>query len=950
MKKFTIITLVILALLSACGNPFVNNILPDKTENGVNDSIIDEPAWPADPSNPTNPAKPTDPPEISFIMIKIKSSGNADDDSVTASPELGNAGDVITLNYKVADANNHNRLVFSGTKTDIEKVDSAGSGTRTYTVNEEDSIEGVITIHAVFAHSDKDFDDIAFADKNNEYRIYGAAAFTKAITNTGKGSGNINYTSSDPTVAAVNIDTGEVTIKKVGTTDITATKEEDDNYSKAEAVYTLTVTQLQLTKTNPTVTTTKDYDGSATAAITEIGALDNIVDGDDVSVSASASFDSKDAGAKQITVVYSISGTAANNYIKPVNYTVNGTINKLQLYIANPSVTPSKVYDGTTTAVVTAGALSNKIGSDVVTVSATGAYNSANVAEANQITVVYSISGADADNYIKPVNFTIGGSIAKAPGSAVSVPKAASKTDNSITIRAVTMLLPNLGQTAEYAIAAAATPIPTTGWQENRVFSGLTKNNNYYFFARSKENANCGAGTAQVSAAIKAIDDSDRKTVINFETDAIGKTYTYTSGDNSPSKVAVIADPDNSGEKSLQITTGGNGWNQAAVIPVYLPYALSNYGSFSFRFRLLSIGNDTTPREIQVYAAGDTATFKRYSFGNPSSSGNNFAVNLVGGIEPTLFNDSYKNTWTEYEITCSPGGTISSLQGNIYIAIGMNCNDVRDYMLDDLIFLMRDDYDAPPIITPTSAVFDKKEGTAANTDITVTMTLQGKTLTSITGGSITSSDYIVSDKVVTLLKSYLGNQTIGTTTLIFNFSDNTAKTIAITINDSAIQTLAYTSANWSTLEALNYPRFGPASSTSTGNVTGTPAVLEVEIKTKGDVVILPFSLGDKQLKDFQSITFTVKRSDSDTNTRYKPLVAQIKASPSGTFGSGNSNTTITGSQNNAFGDTNNPNTFTLSLTGAGTTSDLSGSIEIALYSNDLLGKYQIIEVRLNPKP
>ncbi|WP_461245908.1 glycosyl hydrolase family 8 [Treponema sp. R6D11] len=222
MKKCTVITLVIMALLTACSNPFVNDILPDK--NDINSPII---------NNPNNQS-------ASPITISIVMSGNVGTDNVNATPTSGNVGDEITINYTVANDKLHNRLVFSGTRMAIATVDSYGSGTKKYTIANEDATESTITINAVFAHSDKILNTIAFADNGNVTKEYGDPPFTKAITNTGSGTGAITYSSSDTNVATVN-NSGEVTILYIGTTEITATKAADATYEQAIAMYTLNV-------------------------------------------------------------------------------------------------------------------------------------------------------------------------------------------------------------------------------------------------------------------------------------------------------------------------------------------------------------------------------------------------------------------------------------------------------------------------------------------------------------------------------------------------------------------------------------------------------------------------------------------------------------------------------------------------------------------------------------
>jgi len=187
-----------------------------------------------------------------LFTVKVNVSGNVEGDSVAATPVTpANAGDEITISYTVANTKVHNRLVFSGTKTGIMPAESAGTGTRKYTINAEDAAEGVITINAAFAHSDKNLDTIAFAEAGNVTKAYGDPSFTKAITNTGSGSGLITYTSSDPVVAAVDTNSGAVTILKVGTTTITATKAEDATYEKATAMYTLTVTKAAHSHVHP---------------------------------------------------------------------------------------------------------------------------------------------------------------------------------------------------------------------------------------------------------------------------------------------------------------------------------------------------------------------------------------------------------------------------------------------------------------------------------------------------------------------------------------------------------------------------------------------------------------------------------------------------------------------------------------------------------------------------
>jgi len=267
------------------------------------------------------------------IILDIR--GNQGDDSVTADSNTGYKGDEIALNYTVSNISASNILVFNH---DIINVTSAGSGTKTYTVNEQHAANGEITIIAAFTHTDKTLDPIAFTDTDEIiHKTYGDS-FTNIITDAHIGTGSITYSSENPAIADVD-DDGVVTIYKAGTVKITANKEADDEYAHASAYYELIIGKLQLTIGNPVVTTTKTYNGANTAAATA-GTLTNKVGNDDVivSITSSAYNSSNVLTANEITVVYSITGADAENYIKPVDYKIPGNIIKATGSFGNPAV------------------------------------------------------------------------------------------------------------------------------------------------------------------------------------------------------------------------------------------------------------------------------------------------------------------------------------------------------------------------------------------------------------------------------------------------------------------------------------------------------------------------------------------------------------------------------------------------------------------------------------
>lgn len=88
-------------------------------------------------------------------------------------------------------------------------------------------------------------------------------------------------------------------------------------------------------------------------------------------------------------------------------------------------------------------------------------------------------------------------------------------------------------------------------------------------------------------------------------------------------------------------------------------------------------------------------------------------------------------------------------------------------------------------ITPTTANFDKY--TSNQADVIVTTTLNGNVFHGIKNGTtalVAGTDYTVSGDVVTILKSYLAKQSIGTTRLTFDFSQGVDPVLTITVADT----------------------------------------------------------------------------------------------------------------------------------------------------------------------
>lgn len=155
-------------------------------------------------------------------------------------------------------------------------------------------------------------------------------------------------TSGDGTVITMSGST--ITVSGAGTATIRVyvpaigTEGEPGYYEEISVDVLVTVAKKTLVLAGLQYSDSKVYDGTKTVAVTNIGALDGVVNGDIIDHVVSASYDSKDAGSRTIYVTYTLSGEKAQNYRLDNPDPVAGTISKRQITITSGSA--EKVYDG----------------------------------------------------------------------------------------------------------------------------------------------------------------------------------------------------------------------------------------------------------------------------------------------------------------------------------------------------------------------------------------------------------------------------------------------------------------------------------------------------------------------------------------------------------------------------------------------------------------------------
>ena len=246
-------------------------------------------------------------------------------------------------------------------------------------------------------------------------------------------------------------------------------------------------------------------------------------------------------------------GDSAPNLNNPVveDYTITGTgpftydgTAKTVTVTAQAGKSPGAVtvlYNGNTTAPVDAGTYAITLNVAAVT-----GWNEA--------------SGLAAGNLL----------INKAAGAEVLAPTQNSVVGTAVTLNAVTA--PDNGQTVEYA-RNTSDSAPSSDWQNDVTFTGLTAGTHFYFFARAKENNNYNAGAASGSTGIATEEnltvyywvDDIGGIVIEMDGEPIenntitvnsGESITFTADDGSYTSYIWTLNGNNIGETGASYTFG----------------------------------------------------------------------------------------------------------------------------------------------------------------------------------------------------------------------------------------------------------------------------------------------------------------------------------------------------------------------------------------------------------
>ena len=269
----------------------------------------------------------------------------------------------------------------------------------------------------------------------------------------------------------------------------------------------------------------KIYDGSTVATIAVNGAVINgLVAGDTVLVSATGTFDTKNAGInKTINLTSNYTGIDAGNYSFASQATTTADLTPKALVMTGTSVA-DKVYDGTLAASAIQGVLTGFIGSEQVTPSISSAlFGDKNVG--NQ-TATISYQLANGSNGGLAGNYMLANTIATAAITQREVGLAAARMyDATTTLGASTVTIATgvVGEALTYLGAVAATKNIGSGNYVSALIlqdgtGGLAANYKLpdMTFAGAKNNATFTAAPLTITGIVADDKTYDGTTVVNL--------------------------------------------------------------------------------------------------------------------------------------------------------------------------------------------------------------------------------------------------------------------------------------------------------------------------------------------------------------------------------------------------------------------------------------------------
>lgn len=148
----------------------------------------------------------------------------------------------------------------------------------------------------------------------------------------------------------------------------------------------------------------RPFNDSTDVEVVYAGYIAGLVEGENVGVVATAMFDNKNVGIRNVIYHFDFIGDTTNYFITNIDSVDNagGEIVPVKPYVVGTVIDSTKVYDGTRNVWVRDAGVLYGFGMDGIFLSASATYSDENVANAIPVYVTYSISGPNAYNFETP--------------------------------------------------------------------------------------------------------------------------------------------------------------------------------------------------------------------------------------------------------------------------------------------------------------------------------------------------------------------------------------------------------------------------------------------------------------------------------------------------------------------------------------------------------------------
>ncbi|GIR46545.1 MAG: hypothetical protein CM15mP56_1210 [Alphaproteobacteria bacterium] len=698
------------------------------------------------------------------------------------------------------------------------------------------------------------------------------------------------------------------------------------NYSISSGqTTTANITAKALTVSGITASN-KTYDGNTVVTLDLTGtSYSGLVSGDDVSISASGSFDNKNVGTgKTVNISSSYSGSDVGNYSITDQATTTANITASVSGITVRGITASnKTYDGNNSATLDTSnvSYSGLVEGDDVTGSFSGTFSNANVGSNKTVNISSSYSGADVGNYtITDQSTTTGNIIAKALTATAA---ASNKTYNGNTTATVTLSFSGLigSETLGQSVTAA--------FNNKNVGTGKTVNvsaitlsdgsngglaSNYSISAGQTTTANITAKSLTVSGITASNKTYDGNT--NATTDVTSASYSgLVSGDNF-----VVAATGTFNNKNV-----GTG----KTVSLSSSYSGSDVSNYSVTDQSSTTAN-ITAKALTV--SGITASDKSYDGSTTATLGTSNIL-YTGLVSGDSFSGSYTGTFDNKNVGTGKTVTISSSYSG---------DDVSNYSVTDQ--------------SSTTATIIKKALTASASASNKTYNGNATATTSLTFSGLVGSETLGQS-----VTSAFNNKNVGTgktvTISAITLSDGSNGGLASNYTISAGQT---TTANI-TAKALTVSGITASNKTYDANTNATMVVTSASYSglLSGDNVVVSATgtFDNKNIGTGKTVTISSSYSGSDVSnysiTNQSSTTANVTARSLTVSGITASDKSYDGSATATLGTSNilytglvNGDSFSGSYTGTFNNANVASGKTVTIsssYSGDDVSNYSVTD-------